>query len=400
MKVNSITMFLWNNFTNDARVTREAKALSQNSYKLNIICKKEKNEKELLSHETFKTGYTATRLYKNELPDILVNKIKNRKLKTILTKHFPNAVLMIKMIIQGYKDNSDVYHSHDLNTLIQGVICSKFRNDKKFLVFDSHEVNTSRTNYNIKIVGILEKILLKFVDKTIVENDTRGRYHELLYGKKPTSLHNYSEYYEIDEVKPVNVFKKYNLPQKKVFLYQGGLQSGRGLELLVRSFYEANIDAYLFFVGDGKLRTYLEGMVKQLNMQNKVIFTGRVPYTALRSYTKNAYAGFQILQNTNFNHYSASSNKLYEYMMAHVPVIATNMPEIKNVVEKEKIGIIIEENNQEQLTKAIFEMFNNETLHEKFKYNMRNAKNKYNWSKEEKIILNLYSEIFEVISDE
>lgn len=398
--MKSITMFLWNNFTNDARVTREAKSLSNNGYKVNIICKKEKNEKDLLSHEVFKDGYIATRLYKNELPNKLVNNIKNELIKTMLKKHIPNAYLMFKMINQGYKSDSDVYHSHDLNTLIQGVICSKFRKDKKKLIFDSHEVNTSRTNYNIKIVGILEKILLRYVDKTIVENNTRGKYHELMYGIKPLSLHNYSEYYDIEKVERVDLFNKFNIPNKKIFLYQGGLQAGRGLEQLIKAFYDANIDAYLFLVGDGKLKSRLEEIVNQLNINEKVIFTGRVPYTLLRSYTKNAYVGFQILQNTNFNHYSASSNKLYEYMMAHVPVIATNMPEIKNVVEKEKVGIIIEENNQEQLTNAITELFNNKSLHKIYKENMRIAKIKYNWSNEEKIILNLYDEVFEEISNE
>ncbi|WP_414051191.1 glycosyltransferase [Macrococcus animalis] len=393
-------MFLWNNFTNDARVTREAKSLAKNGYQVNIICKKEKDEMDLLSKESFQSGYTATRLYKTEIPNFIIKRFNNKKIKTLLSKHLPNGFLMLKMIRQGFKDNSDVYHSHDLNTLIQGVVCAKFRQDKKILVFDSHEVNTSRTNYNIKIVGIVEKILLRFVDKTIVENDTRGRYHELLYGIKPVSLHNYSELYNIDNVVPINLYKVFNIIPKKIFLYQGGLQAGRGLEQLIHSFHDANIDAYLFFVGDGKLRAKLQQLVHQLNMNEKVFFTGRVPYMELRSYTKSAYVGFQILQKVNFNHYSASSNKLYEYMMAHIPVIATNMPEIKNVVEKENIGIVIEENNQDQLTKAIIQLYNDESLHEKYKENMSVAKEKYNWSKEQKVLLDFYNEIFEVNASE
>ncbi|MGV2874583.1 glycosyltransferase [Macrococcus capreoli] len=396
MTMKQITMFVWNNFTNDARVTREAKALSDHGYKINVICKKEKNEKYLNSFQQYNEGYTAARIYKNEIPQFLLNKIKNPKLNKVFKKHLPNALLMFKMIQQGRKNEADVYHSHDLNTLIQGVICSKLRRDKKILVFDSHEVNTSRTNYNIKIVGIIERLLIKFVDVTIVENDTRAKYHELLYGIKPISLHNYSEYYDIQSVDAIDLYKRYQIPNKKIFLYQGGLQKGRGLDLLIQAFYEANVDAYLFIIGDGKQKMELENQVKALNLNEKVIFTGRVPYEKLRAYTKSAYAGFQILQNINFNHYSASSNKLFEYMMAHVPVIATNMPEIKKVVDTEKIGLIIEDNDINALKNAIITLFENEVLHNEFVQNMKNAKEYYNWENEKKILLDLYAKLFEV----
>lgn len=58
-------------------------------------------------------------------------------------------------------------------------------------------------------------------------------------------------------------------------------------------------------------------------------FIPKVPLEDLPKYTKNAYLGFQVLNNVCFNHWSASSNKLFEYMMAEVPVIACSFPEIK-----------------------------------------------------------------------
>ncbi|PKE62980.1 hypothetical protein CW683_07260 [Macrococcoides caseolyticum] len=386
--MKKVTMFVWNNFTNDARVTREAKTL-QSDYDVTVIAKRENNERHIPLKQSYKEGYNAVRKHKTELPKFIAERIYNNKLKTILLKHMPNAFLMMKMIQEGYRQEADIYHSHDLNTLIQGAVCAKLRTEKRILIFDSHEVNTSRTNYKSGLVGAIEKFLIRFTDRTIVENETRATYHELLYGYRPMSLYNYSEYYDIDEVEAINLPLKYD----KTFIYQGGLQEGRGLERLLRAFWQADIPANLLMVGDGKIRPQLEALTRAFNLQDKVTFTGRVPYESLRSYTKAAYAGFQILENVNFNHYSASSNKLYEYMMAHIPVIATDLPEIKRVVEKEGIGLIIKHDSEEELTAAIRKMFEDEAMRNAMKERMKISKEQYNWDKEKQKLLNLYQDL-------
>ena len=53
-----------------------------------------------------------------------------------------------------------------------------------------------------------------------------------------------------------------------------------------------------------------------MGLQDKVKFLSKVPLAELPKYTQNAYLGFQVLNNVCFNHYSASSNKLFEYMMS------------------------------------------------------------------------------------
>ncbi|KAA1042631.1 glycosyltransferase family 4 protein [Macrococcus equipercicus] len=382
--MKNITMFLWNNFTNDARVTREGSALVDAGYHVTVIAKREENERELEKREQLPSGIQVYRKDKAEIS------VKALKASTLMKKHIPNALLMFKMIAAGYKIDTDVYHSHDLNTLIQGVVCAKLRPRKRTLVFDSHEVNTSRTNYSAGLVYKVEKFLLNFVDHTIVENETRATYHERLYGDRPMSLHNYSEYYDISEVPAAELA----IPaDKKILLYQGGLQQGRGLPLLIDAFKEADVDAVLLMVGDGKIRQQLEEQVRTLGISDKVIFTGRVPYELLRAYTKRAYIGFQILQNTNFNHYSASSNKLYEYMMAHVPVIGTNMPEIRRVIEAENIGLVISESDKNELTAAIRYVMTHPEKHAEWVLNNEHAKDIYNWEQEKAKLLNLYKTI-------
>lgn len=387
--MKKVTMFVWNNFVNDARVLREASALADLNYTVTIIAKKELTEQHLSSSEKIRENIYVNRPLKWELPKFITSKLKS----SVLTKHVPNMLLMLKMILLGRKYDTDVYHAHDLNTLIQGIVCAKLRFNRKTLIYDSHEVQTSRTHYNFKKIYRIEKFMLNFTDHVIVENDTRADYHNDLYKERPTSLHNYSELYDINDVTPFPLRKQFNIPEnKKIVLYQGGMQEGRGLFKLLDAFKNVE-NAMLIMIGDGKERQNLIDYHYKIDIIDKVIFIDRVPYHQLRSYTKSADIGIQFLENTNFNHYSASSNKLFEYLMAHVPVVASDLPEIKRVIEEECVGLIVEEGNTAQLTKAIQALIDNDELRENLKNNTARAKQKYNWENEKQVLNNIYSQI-------
>src|SRR5699024_2420926 len=119
------------------------------------------------------------------------------------------------------------------------------------------------------------------------------------------------------------------------------MQEGRGLFKLLDDFREIE-GARLIMIGDGKERLTIINYHKDVGIGHKVYFFQRVPYKELRRYTKAADIGIQFLENTNFNHYSASSNKLFEYIMAHVPVIGSRLPEIEAVIEGEQVGLTVE----------------------------------------------------------
>ncbi|CAD2078593.1 glycosyl transferase [Jeotgalicoccus coquinae] len=387
--MKKVTMFVWNNFVNDARVLREASALADTGYKVTIIAKKELSEMHLLSSEKISEGVFVNRPLKLELSERITGRIKS----SVITKHIPNMLLMFKMIMLGRKYDTDVYHAHDLNTLIQGIVSAKLRLNRKKLIYDSHEVQTSRTHYSFDKIYKIEKFLLNFTDAVIVENETRAHYHNDLYKELPAAVHNYSELYEIDEVEAFPLKAEYDIPEdKKVVLYQGGMQDGRGLFKLLEAFTETE-GAVLFMIGDGKERQNLIKYHKELALEKKVIFIDRVPYKDLRRYTKAADIGIQFLENTNFNHYSASSNKLFEYIMAHVPVIGSKLPEIERVIEEEKVGLTVEEGNAGELAGALSRLINDDELRMEFKKNTSLAKQKYNWENEKEILTGLYTKL-------
>lgn len=98
----------------------------------------------------------------------------------------------------------------------------------------------------------------------------------------------------------------------------------------------------------------------------------------------------QLLDNC-LNHYYCSPNKMFEYLMAEIPVIVSNLHEMKKIVNEYKVGVVAEDNSVEGLKHAI-ENAQMQNQKEMLK-NIKNIKKIYNWEVQEKILLKTYKEI-------
>ncbi|WP_414052828.1 glycosyltransferase [Macrococcus animalis] len=425
--MKKVTMFVWNHFTNDARVNRECTSLSENNYNVHLIAIDDPKDETVLKEEQVNENFKVSRVqrypsfimaYQNDKTSFLIKvgsvstvigvtflyynlmllfyfvslllmvalSVKLRKVR----KNIVNAAIIGRMIVKGYKDHADIYHSNDLNTLPQGIICSKMRLKPKKLVYDSHEVQTSRTGYNPKTIKFFESFMLKFVDEMMVENHTRAKKNEELYGFYPKTLYNYSELYNIEDKPDVDLHAELGLPKdEKILLYQGGLQQGRGLELLIEMMPQVK-EGTLVFLGAGKLEKTLKEMATNSTVSERIKFVEKVHFKLLPSYTKQAYLGFQVLQNICFNHYSASSNKLFEYIMAHVPVISCNFPEVKAVVNQ-GVGIAVDSHDINQIAEAVNKLVADENLRAQYSEKCKEIKKIYNWENEKEKLLDVYN---------
>ncbi|MCJ1747699.1 glycosyltransferase [Mammaliicoccus sciuri] len=427
--MKKVTMFVWNHFTNDARVNRECTTLADNGYDINLIAINDPKNPAISAYEeisnTFKVHrvkrypwllqayqdhgkkfllvvagvqvviipslfYISFTLMAAYLLSLVVaaGMIKFKKIR----KWFINGAIITRMILKGYIQNADIYHANDLNTLPQAIVCSKLRLKPKPLIYDSHEVQSDRTGYNPKTIKRIESFMLKFVDQMIVENHTRAKYNEDIYGFYPKTLYNYSEKYNIEEKPQINLHKKIGINEdEKILLYQGGLQQGRGLELLIEAMDEIE-EGHLLFIGGGKLTQPLKEQAEASKQAYRIHFLDKVPFQELPSYTREAYLGFQVLQNICFNHYSASSNKLFEYMMAHVPVISCDFPEIKKVVEETNTGLVVDSHNASEIANTVNQLVKDTSLRNQLSENTKQAKEIYNWNNEKSKLLEVYNQ--------
>src|SRR5690625_688466 len=122
----------------------------------------------------------------------------------------------------------------------------------------------------------------------------------------------------------------------------------------------------------------------------KMLIIQIVPYKDQRTYTKSAYIGIQFLENINFNHYSASSNKMFEYIMAHVPVIGSRLPEIEAVIDGQAVGLTVEPGDMDDLRDKLQQLVDDDNLRNEFKNNTNVAKYVYNWDNEKDVLKKVY----------
>ena len=250
-----VGMFVWNTFTNDARVLRECTALTEAGYHVDLYCL---NDGTLPEMEYHPSGFHIIRIERTPPFETILRRLKKRNPVTLLAGAglflfvpwlIPVAFILyalqksrfiryalynsfgiVRMTRAARKRKYDIVHANDLNTLPQAI--SAARGAK--IVYDSHEVQTDRTGYG-KGQGGLERHLLRFVDRTMVENDTRADYHASLYGERPAVLHNYPFYHE-EVPQPRSVHQEIGIKEDEpILLYQGGIQEGRGLERLIEA---------------------------------------------------------------------------------------------------------------------------------------------------------------------
>ncbi|MFB3164822.1 glycosyltransferase [Neobacillus sp. 179-J 1A1 HS] len=421
-----VGMFVWNHFTNDARVLRECTALSEAGFEVDLICIHDPKDQNLPMFEQRNERFKVYRLRRYPFLLELMQKayrfsIQNKLygalglvvwavlaylapllvipltllafvlMKTKLNVVWVRGSLILRMILKGYTGKYDIYHSNDLNTLPQGYISAKWRLKPKKLIYDSHEVQTSRTGYNSPIHGKLEAFLIKKIDEMIVENNTRAKYNEDLYGFYPHVVHNYPfKQKTTNNQEKVDLHEILNIPRnEKILLYQGGIQTGRGLDKLIKAVPHFK-EGVLVLIGEGKIKKELQATVKKMGLEDKVKFHPKVPVDELPKYTRNGYLGFQVLNNVCFNHYSASSNKLFEYMMAGVPVVACSFPEIQRVVEGDETGVSVDSHDPFSIANGVNWLLEHHEEYEEMKVKSIKASQKYNWDNEKNIFLNIY----------
>lgn len=428
-----VCAYVFNHFTNDARVLRECSALVEAGYEVDLIALHNHEMKDLPKKELRKEGFRVIRV-NDRLPFILrwpfsiAEAVKGLATINILTKILSLILVIIcmlaspiatiitvlllmifshrivrvasrrgysilEMTLYGLRRNYDIYHANDLNTLPQAIVGAKLFRHKK-LVYDSHEVQSSRSGYENPIFGKIEKFLIKFIDIMIHENDTRAKFTQDLYDiPYPEVIHNYPFVSHPEENQSVNLHKLVGISEDEpILLYQGGIQKGRGLEQIVQATPQFK-RGIVVFIGDGKIKPTLLKLVDELNLHDRVKFISKVPVDELLNYTRNAYLGFQVLNNINFNHYSASSNKLFEYMMSGVPAIACSFPEIQKVVEAEKTGICVDSHDPNSIAEGVNYLLDHPELRDEMSKNCLVAREKYNWNEEKKIFLDIYRKL-------
>jgi glycosyltransferase involved in cell wall biosynthesis len=299
------------------------------------------------------------------------------------------VLVFLRFVRAALRTRADVYHAHDLNTLLMAWAASRLR--RRPLIYDTHEVATDRADMKFRWwAALLERALIHKADRVICTNQTRADFTQKLYNIPPPAiLRNLPAY--VEPQPSTLMHERLGLPSEaRIALYQGGLQPERGLEQLMEAAPQIE-GGVIVFLGSGRSKPKLMARAAELCLEGKVYFHEAVPVEELPSWTACAYVGLQILQNTCFNHYSSLSNKLLEYMMAGVPVIANDLPEMRKVIEASGAGLIIDAADPREIARAVNTLLADPALRDRMAENARQARAQYCWEREEHKLRDLYA---------
>jgi len=281
----------------------------------------------------------------------------------------------------------DLLLSNDLDTLPANFIAAKVKN--KPLVYDSHEyftevpelINRPRVK---KFWELLEKRIIPKIKYAFTVCDSIAKIYEEKYGTPFKVVRNIPVL-----EKNIQIIEK-NDKSKKIILYQGAVNIGRGLKQAILSMHFVE-NAKLIIAGDGDIKCDLENLVIKEDLQNKVEFVGRLPLQELSKLTFQADLGLSIEEDLGLNYRFALPNKLFDYIQAQVPVLITNLPEMAVIVKQYQVGEITESLEPQHLSEKITDVLFNQEKRKFWSKNLPLAAKELTWENEEIVIWKIFS---------
>jgi len=369
-----VANFVFNSFVNDSRVLKESHSLANNGYEVTVVAHHDKDLEKEEKRENFHICRVA-------YLDRTVTKSKWGKLKAYL-QYVGESI--------SYAKEFDILHCNDINTLPIAVMIKKIYNKNVKIVYDAHEYETETyalKGFQKKIVKATEKLLIRHAHKVITVSDAIANEYVKLYNiDKPALVLNTPPYKEVG--KHDKFREAFGIEGKTIFLYQGGLTKNRGIELLIEVFQTLDDESVMVFMGYGELDNYIEDVSKKIP---NIFLHKAVSPEVLLEYTASADFGISTIEDSCLSYRYCLPNKLFEYIMAEVPLIVSNLPEMSKVVNGNNIGVVVEE----ETTLGIKEAIEKAMLLDKelMKKNLKKVKSLHNWEEQEKVLLKLYREL-------
>lgn len=317
-----------------------------------------------------------------------------RRMRLLFTKGpFFYACFNFRLFFLLLFHKADLLVSNDLDTLLPNYLISKLK--MKPLVYDSHEyftevpelVNRKSVQYTWERI---EKWIFPKLKNVITVNDSIADLYEKKYGIRPAVVRNISPQKQIINLKSRAELR---LPENtNILILQGsGINIQRGAEEMVEAMQYID-HALLLIVGGGDVIDHLKQMVTNLGLEDRVIFKPTQPYDQLFNLTYIADIGLTLDKDTNINYHYSLPNKLFDYIQAGIPVIASPLIEIKKIIEKYEIGDFIPNHDPKQIANKINEVLANQELIAKWKKNVTFAASNLNWETEEQVLNKIFAQ--------
>ena len=356
----------------DQRVHRTASALKEAGYQVKVVGRKLRTSAELPGRR-----YRSHRFSLSFERGPLFYAAYNLRLAWYLVWH-----------------HADILFSNDLDTLPANFLISRLKRIP--LVYDSHEYFTgvpelAQRPFIRRIWKSIEKSMLPHIGHCITVNESIAGLYRKEYGIEMTVIRNVPELRLQVLPEKEALRRELGLPvDKKLLIIQGaGINIDRGAEEAVEMMQYLD-EAVLIVAGGGDVIPRLKAMAASLRLSDKVVFIPKQPPAKLQRYTAAADLGLSLDKDTNLNYRYSLPNKLFDYIHAGIPVLASDLPEVSRIVNKYGIGRIATEIRPENLARQVKELLDDHAFLLDVRSNLPDAQKELNWDHERVKLLQLF----------
>jgi len=292
---------------------------------------------------------------------------------------------------------SKVFHASDLYTL--PAICQSAHRQHAKIVFDARELYTH-------LPATIKRPWVRATWKTIMRRFISDA--DCVFSVSQRIADHLKKYYPINTVhlmhnvpNPQVNFSSQSLRERltlpdhlHIILHQGNLQIHRGCSTMVEAMAHTH-NTVLIFMGNGPLRVKTEYLVNKLNLESKVRFLDPVPPDQLLGVTSTADLGLTFLDDCCLNHRYALPNKLFEYLMAGIPVISSDLPEISRIIKGFNVGCVVPSGDAHALGTALNAALQDHDQRNQWAQNTSSVQKSFNFRTESEHFLHPYLRLLE-----
>ena len=337
------------------------------------------------------------RKYKNSIP--LNRNYQTHRMNTFFKKGMLSYVeFSIRLFFFLFFKKKHILLANDLDTLLSNFLISKIQNKK--LVYDSHELflEVPELINRPKKQSIWQKIetyILPKLKNTYTVCQSIADYYNTKYQTNFKVVRNLPVLNNVQSNDVINHNSIENQSKAKdkrlkTIIYQGAINVGRGLELMIDTMQYLD-NCQFIIVGDGEITKEIKQLINHKKMNNKVVLLGKKTPLELKEITPQADLGISIEEDLGLNYHFALPNKLFDYIHANIPVLVSDLPEMKQIILDYKVGEVIQNRSPELLAKQIQRILVKESSF--WDENLKKATLDLQWQKEEIVLKSIFNNL-------
>lgn len=387
-----IYMHVLGSFRKDVRARRAAKTLVEAGYTVTVI--------DIASRHTEHSGIDNDGIAVKHMP--VSQSFTSTRFKRLALLRA--AWMFLQSTLYLLRTSADVYHALDLPALPACYIAARVR--RKPLIFESYELplstlpaaelSRSRRWLQVLLAPLLRYIIPRCAGVIAVSPPIVQEMQRRFHVAEVTLIRNIPPYQAVPSSDRLRQHLHLD-PEVRIALYQGNLLPDRCLDILVRAaaFLEPDIVIVMMGKGMGTMHEELAALVEHEGVADQVKIIPPAPYEELLSWTTSADLGLLIYSpDYSLNIKMCLPNKLFEFLMSGLPVLASQLEAVTDVIRTYDVGQVVLSLMPEDIGKAINMLLADRDALARMRRNaLASAQQEFNWEKERQQLLNLYSSV-------